>query len=380
MVPGFSQNVAIVVIGGNEGARLKGCLRAAMDVARTVVYVDSGSGDKSAQYAQSVGCIVVQLDPVEPFSVARARKEGCACVMEHEPDVDLIQFVDCESNLVDGRLQRGVAAPMPVASAALSADPAPHTIHGQFFVPTEPSPIPPRTSKTLQPPKPVRPSPNPVSADPWLAQVPRQLNAPRAPKFPESLFLREPSPVGVAPLPIARRPDPISGPRFDFALTSAQPVAPPVQVWEPAPPFSPAVDSRAAPGRTKAADTKISASEVTSRVDRLRDIVSVLGLREMHKTEAPREPALKSAPKADRFEERAVFDRALVPALVSESMVSASPELATAKAEFPPLKPIVYTLPAEASAESAASDRPGRRAGDEGVRILPSRRGQYERR
>jgi len=92
MIPESNQTVAIIAIGRNEGDRLKSCLRAAMAGARTVVYVDSGSEDGSAEYAASVGCIVVQLDPAQPFSAARARNEGFACVMEHEPDVDLFSL------------------------------------------------------------------------------------------------------------------------------------------------------------------------------------------------------------------------------------------------------------------------------------------------
>ena len=110
MIPESNQTVAIIAIGRNEGDRLKSCLSAAMAGARTVVYVDSGSEDGSAEYAASVGCIVVQLDPAQPFSAARARNEGFACVMEHEPDVDLVQFVDGDCDLVDGWLERGVAA------------------------------------------------------------------------------------------------------------------------------------------------------------------------------------------------------------------------------------------------------------------------------
>jgi len=68
-----ARNVAIVVIGRNEGDRLKGCLRSVMEAAGTVVYVDSGSHDGSAEYARSVGCRVFELDPARPFSATRAR-------------------------------------------------------------------------------------------------------------------------------------------------------------------------------------------------------------------------------------------------------------------------------------------------------------------
>ena len=109
MNPG-SSDVAIVAIGRNEGERLKLCLRAALRDAPTVVYVDSGSADGSAEYARSVGCRVVELDASRPFSAARARNEGFACVMEHSPDTSLVQFVDGDCELEAGWLHAAQAA------------------------------------------------------------------------------------------------------------------------------------------------------------------------------------------------------------------------------------------------------------------------------
>ena len=109
MNPGPS-DVAIVAIGRNEGERLKLCLRAALRDAPTVVYVDSGSADGSAEYARSVGCRVVELDASRPFSAARARNEGFACVMEHAPDTVFVQFVDGDCELEEGWLQAAEAA------------------------------------------------------------------------------------------------------------------------------------------------------------------------------------------------------------------------------------------------------------------------------
>ena len=102
--------MAIVTIGRNEGERLKSCLRAANCGARTVVYVDSGSADGSADYARSAGCRVVELDAALPFTASRARNAGFASVMKHEPDVAFVQFVDGDCDLVEGWLERGVAA------------------------------------------------------------------------------------------------------------------------------------------------------------------------------------------------------------------------------------------------------------------------------
>ncbi len=110
MSPSSSQNVAIVVIGRNEGERLKNCLRSANCGGKTVVYVDSGSQDGSADDARSAGCNVVELDAALPFTAARARNAGFACVMKQDQNAALVQFVDGDCELAEGWLERGAAA------------------------------------------------------------------------------------------------------------------------------------------------------------------------------------------------------------------------------------------------------------------------------
>jgi len=99
MSPTSKQDVAIVVIGRNEGERLKRCLRAALEAAATVVYVDSGSTDGSAAYARSAGCLVVELDPSTPFTAARARNEGFAWAQQQAPGTPFVQFLDGDCEL-----------------------------------------------------------------------------------------------------------------------------------------------------------------------------------------------------------------------------------------------------------------------------------------
>jgi GT2 family glycosyltransferase len=108
MNPGSSE-LAIVAIGRNEGERLKLCLRAARRDAQTVVYVDSGSTDGSAEYARSAGCRVVSLDASRPFCAARARNEGFACVMEHAPGTCFVQFVDGDCELEEGWIEHAAS-------------------------------------------------------------------------------------------------------------------------------------------------------------------------------------------------------------------------------------------------------------------------------
>ena len=101
--------MAIVVIGRNEGERLKLCLRAALRDAPVVAYADSGSADGSAEYARSVGCRVIELDASQPFSAARARNEGFAYVMEHAPDTSFVQFVDGDCELEEGWIEQAAS-------------------------------------------------------------------------------------------------------------------------------------------------------------------------------------------------------------------------------------------------------------------------------
>ena len=113
------QKVAVVAIGRNEGDRLKNCLRSAIRDARTVVYVDSGSTDGSPDFARSLNCHVLELNPSRPFSAARARNEGFACLMEHAPDVPFIQFLDGDCDLVEGWIQKGMSVFMERAEAGI---------------------------------------------------------------------------------------------------------------------------------------------------------------------------------------------------------------------------------------------------------------------
>jgi hypothetical protein len=62
-----------VVIGRNEGERLKRCLESVIRAANVVVYVDSGSSDGSVAFARGVGVTVVSLDMGRPFTAARAQ-------------------------------------------------------------------------------------------------------------------------------------------------------------------------------------------------------------------------------------------------------------------------------------------------------------------
>lgn len=104
-----NRGIAIVVIGRNEGDRLRICLRSVLKNDATAVYVDSGSVDGSLERAASMGVAVLPLDPALPFSAARARNEGFAWVMERTPDVTFVQFLDGDCELAENWLSQGIA-------------------------------------------------------------------------------------------------------------------------------------------------------------------------------------------------------------------------------------------------------------------------------
>jgi GT2 family glycosyltransferase len=94
--------LGVVVIGRNEGERLKRCLESAKISTDRVVYVDSGSTDGSTDYAKSIGVEVVALDTSIPFTAARARNEGVTRLAEQWGDVETVHMIDGDCIFADG--------------------------------------------------------------------------------------------------------------------------------------------------------------------------------------------------------------------------------------------------------------------------------------
>jgi len=106
--------IGVVVIGRNEGERLKASL-ASLKGIKHVVYVDSGSTDGSQAYARRKNVQVVEL-PVPPkFTAARARNAGVEALLAAAPGLTKIQFVDGDCTVEPDWIE--------TASAALNADP-----------------------------------------------------------------------------------------------------------------------------------------------------------------------------------------------------------------------------------------------------------------
>jgi len=98
--------LGIVIVGRNEGERLRRCLDAVVGRRYFVVYVDSGSTDGSVELARTRGAEVVALDMCRPFTAARARNAGFARAEEINPEIRFVQFVDGDCELVDGWLEK----------------------------------------------------------------------------------------------------------------------------------------------------------------------------------------------------------------------------------------------------------------------------------
>jgi len=99
----------VVVIGRNEGNRLKRCLESVHGTSGQVVYVDSSSTDGSVAMARSMSVDVVELDMRIPFTAARARNEGFQRLRELTADLTYVQFVDGDCDLVPGWLEKAKA-------------------------------------------------------------------------------------------------------------------------------------------------------------------------------------------------------------------------------------------------------------------------------
>jgi GT2 family glycosyltransferase len=95
----------VVIIGRNEGERLKICIQSVLNQTSKVVYVDSESTDGSLVYAVECGIHVISLDKNMPFSASRARNEGFAYLAKKYGELGCVQFIDGDCELLDGWLE-----------------------------------------------------------------------------------------------------------------------------------------------------------------------------------------------------------------------------------------------------------------------------------
>jgi GT2 family glycosyltransferase len=111
--------VGIVVIGRNEGERLRRCLDSLGGGHHPLVYVDSGSSDGSVALARSSGAEVIELGADRPFTAARARNAGFHRLTELHPELELVQFVDGDCEVEAGWIPTAVSSMLARPDAAV---------------------------------------------------------------------------------------------------------------------------------------------------------------------------------------------------------------------------------------------------------------------
>ena len=104
-------DLGVVIIGRNEGERLRRCFASipASVPREALVYVDSGSTDGSVALARSLGLLVVELEMSTPFTAGRARNEGFNHLIARHSDLRFVQFIDGDCELCEGWLEVAMA-------------------------------------------------------------------------------------------------------------------------------------------------------------------------------------------------------------------------------------------------------------------------------
>ncbi|MDB9505080.1 glycosyltransferase [Spirulina major CS-329] len=104
--------IGVVTIGRNEGDRLIRCLQSLRDRLPDdvpIVYVDSGSTDDSMARAAALGVRTIALDLSIPFTAARSRNTGFDRLLETDPNLDYVQFLDGDCELMAGWIEAAIA-------------------------------------------------------------------------------------------------------------------------------------------------------------------------------------------------------------------------------------------------------------------------------
>ncbi|NDW02679.1 glycosyltransferase family 2 protein [Salipiger sp. PrR002] len=97
-------DVVAIVIGRNEGERLRACLTSVQSEIARVIYVDRGSDDGSQALAEAVGVELVNLPMHLPFTAARARNAGFAKAAAIAGP-SYVQFIDGDCILQPGWIE-----------------------------------------------------------------------------------------------------------------------------------------------------------------------------------------------------------------------------------------------------------------------------------
>lgn len=114
--------IGVVVIGRNEGERLRRCL-SSLSAVPVRVYADSASSDDSVAWARGQGVHVLELTSPPKLTAARGRNAGLRHLIAAHPELSYVQFVDGDCEVQPGWLA--------TAAAALDADPELGAVFGR---------------------------------------------------------------------------------------------------------------------------------------------------------------------------------------------------------------------------------------------------------
>jgi GT2 family glycosyltransferase len=98
--------IGFVVIGRNEGPRLRRCLDSVRAESSHVVYVDSASRDDSLVVAEQLGVASIALVDDGNLTAARGRNTGYAELRRRYPECGAVMFLDGDCVLQSGFLQK----------------------------------------------------------------------------------------------------------------------------------------------------------------------------------------------------------------------------------------------------------------------------------
>jgi len=97
---GVALDFGIVVIGRNEGERLRDSLSSVQATTDApIIYVDSRSKDNSVEIARSLGIETLVLSEDKAINASRARNEGARVLMGLFPNLQFLQFLDGDTAL-----------------------------------------------------------------------------------------------------------------------------------------------------------------------------------------------------------------------------------------------------------------------------------------
>jgi GT2 family glycosyltransferase len=99
-----------VVIGRNEGDRLRRSLESVQAAGLRVVYSDSASTDASCELARTLHVPAIQLDSTRPLSAGRGRNEGLREALSRWPEAKYVLFLDGDCILEPSFPRAAIAA------------------------------------------------------------------------------------------------------------------------------------------------------------------------------------------------------------------------------------------------------------------------------